>query len=109
MAFVAHFLFQMNSLAVGDFCTSFRPLSYFDYALKKVSHKGQHLPFFPASARASPPSFGSLSAETALKLFQRKQIWVPLVVWVLGSVVTPQIFLWMATLDTYFSWAREFC
>lgn len=67
------------------------------------------MPFFPASARASLPNFDSWSAETALKLFQRKQIWVPLVVWVLGSVVTPQIFLWMAALDTYLSWAREFC
>ena len=47
------------------------------------------MPFFPASAWASPHSFGSLSAETALKLFKRKWTWVPLVVWVLGSLATP--------------------
>lgn len=80
------------------------------------------MPFFPASARASPHSFDSMSVETALKLFlffkffflalklfKRKQIWVPLVVWVLESVVIPQMFLWMVALDTYLSGVREFC
>lgn len=51
------------------------------------------MPFFPASAGASPYGFDSWSAETALKLFKGKQIWKSLVVWVLGSVCghTPNV------------------
>ena len=89
---------SLNSLAICEACISF---SYF-YVLQKSGGKADTcyrnaiLPLFLDDHLLTA---SIQSAETVFKLFKRKQIPVPLVVQVPGSLVAAQMVLWMSGVE----------